>query len=494
MKSILTIFFILYLSVVFHLSLNLNKNSFVKLNKNDNTLNNNINSNLIKHNENNFSIKLIKIDTNPSIFLFLKQIQNDLKNNKNASFVIQNNLDNKSSNNLYENKSSSLFESISRYFDKEFIQKSFLSSYSNNQSTNDSNSTNNNNSDIEKNKAKQIPIKLKNYKNSQYVGIVKIGTPYQLIPVIFDTGSGNLWVTSELCKSKYCLTNKSRYNRDLSSTYVEGEYDIEVQFGSGSVQGQINKETIELGEIQIKNQSFGEIMLEDGDVFSGNFSGILGLGYPGLSNIDSPAPMDNIISESLLDKNIITFFYSYNEKSYGEIDFGFINKEKYTGEIKYYNVVEKYYWTIELVDIKLGDKSLNLCSNGCKAVIDTGTTLISGPSDDIPQLLDKLNIKENCEGYDNLEDLVFVFRNTNNKQLEEYKIDKKSYISNNKNDLSQCSSLIIPLDIPSDDNTKPYWILGDTFMQNYLTVFDRDNNTVGFAKAKHVESRVEIGR
>ena len=43
-------------------------------------------------------------------------------------------------------------------------------------------------------------IPLKNYKNTQYVGTIAIGSPLQVIPVIFDTGSGNLWVTSSLCK------------------------------------------------------------------------------------------------------------------------------------------------------------------------------------------------------------------------------------------------------------------------------------------------------
>lgn len=40
----------------------------------------------------------------------------------------------------------------------------------------------------------------------------------------------------------------------------------------------------------------------------------------------------------------------------------------------------------------------------------------------------------------------------------------------------------MPLDIPDKDNT---WILGDVFLSKYLSVYDRDNNTVGFALAKH---------
>ena len=61
-------------------------------------------------------------------------------------------------------------------------------------------------------------IPLKNYRNTQYVGEITIGTPAQTIPVIFDTGSANLWVTSALCKDASCTSHIS-FNRNKSETY-----------------------------------------------------------------------------------------------------------------------------------------------------------------------------------------------------------------------------------------------------------------------------------
>ncbi len=286
-------------------------------------------------------------------------------------------------------------------------------------------------------------IALKNYKNTQYVGEILLGIPMQSIPVIFDTGSGNLWVTSLKCKAKSCEGHVS-YNRKLSKYFKRLGLGLQVTFGTGVVIGEINQDVMHIGGIEIQKQKFAEILDESGDVFSaGKFSGILGLGFPAMAAYDVIPVFDNIIKSKKLKRNVMSFYYSYDEKYDGEVIFGNTNKERYYGRILYYPLIEKYYWTIKMDDVKLNGRSIGLCKNGCLAVVDTGTTLISAPTEDLKILLEKISINNDCTGIDRAQILSFVFNE------KEYDLNPDDYISrNNENGDDICRAMLMPLDVP----------------------------------------------
>ena len=183
----------------------------------------------------------------------------------------------------------------------------------------------------------------------------------------------------------------------------------------------------------------------------------------------------------LLKKNIMSFYYTLDDEEDGEITFGYTDQNKYEGDIKYYDVIDKYYWTIKLDDILINGKSIDLCNNKnknyCKAVIDTGTTLFTGPSNDLKILLRKIGVYNNCDGYEKAPTITFIFDG------DEYNIDGNEYIlKENIDGVNQCSTLMMPMDI--EEPHGPLWILGVVFMRKYYTVFDRDNDRVGFALSK----------
>jgi hypothetical protein len=75
----------------------------------------------------------------------------------------------------------------------------------------------------------QYRIHVTNVNNSQYVGSIGVGTPPQNFDVIFDTGSSNLFINSDLCHDKACVTHK-QYAAKQSSTFADVKMDMDVQF------------------------------------------------------------------------------------------------------------------------------------------------------------------------------------------------------------------------------------------------------------------------
>lgn len=81
-------------------------------------------------------------------------------------------------------------------------------------------------------------VALANNMDTSYYGTIQIGTPPQSFNVIFDTGSSDLWVMSNQCKSIACLGHP-RYNCDLSSTYRKNGTSFSITYGTGQVAGHL---------------------------------------------------------------------------------------------------------------------------------------------------------------------------------------------------------------------------------------------------------------
>ena len=328
-------------------------------------------------------------------------------------------------------------------------------------------------------------ILLEDYSNQQYVGEVGIGSPPQYLKVIFDTGSGNFFVNSNLCTAESCQSRDS-YDHEKSDTYSSMGLPLQVSFGSGVMEGILCNDTLTMGGIEIPGQNFAEVVYEVGSVFyNSEFSGIMGLGFNTLAH-DSTVPVfDNIVKSGKLDWNVFGFYYSLNEEKNSELMIGDIDNRKYTGKIHWVPVTpDPYYWTIVVQDVRFGHKSTGLCKGGCLAAVDTGTTLMLAPSKDLDTLYKFLS--DGCD-LKNMPDLVFVIDGKN------YNIPATSYMISVVDGLEEdpgihsekvsdeCLFAFVALDI--DPPYGPVWVLGNIFMNSYYVAFDRDSMSVGFARS-----------
>lgn len=338
-----------------------------------------------------------------------------------------------------------------------------------------------------------IFVRLKNVRNTQYVGEIGIGDPPQPLSVIFDTGSSNLWVTSSLCESRACLLH-NRYDHKVSSSYKQVGYEIEVTFGTGRIKGFISRDTFTLGRMEVRGQNFGEITSEDGAVFyNTNFSGIMGLGFPSLSAYDFTPVFDNIMTQGLLPAPMFSFYLSNSPAEHGSVLlFGPPNRRYYYGNLSWLPVARPLYWEVRLMDIEVNGRRMHFCDqfyDGCKIVFDSGTSLVTGPRADIVKLLFQLGDDTDCSRTHELPNITLVVGGSKFTLSPDEYVLKKRYTATTAGPIHlqtpRCKVGFMSLDVPAPRG--PLWILGDLFMRHFYTVFDREKQQIGIAKARHLD-------
>uniref|UniRef100_A0A3P8U8K5 Nothepsin n=1 Tax=Amphiprion percula TaxID=161767 RepID=A0A3P8U8K5_AMPPE len=320
--------------------------------------------------------------------------------------------------------------------------------------------------------------KIYNFMDTQYFGDISLGTPEQNFSVIFDTGSADLWVPSSYCVSTACVQHR-RFKAFDSTSYRHDGRTFGIHYGTGHLLGVMARDTM-----KVMNQEFGEAVYEPGNIFVlGKFDGVLGMAYPSLAEILGNPVFDNLLAQKALDKPVSAGqpFQGFN----GELLLGGIDEALYSGPINWLPVTAKGYWQIKMDSVAVQGVS-SFCPQGCQAVVDTGTSLIAGPTNDILNLQQLIgatptNFGEfliDCIRLSSLPHVTFVLGGT------EYTLTAEQYVRKEMlGDRELCFSGFEGMDIVSPAG--PLWILGDVFLTEYYSVFDRGQDCVGLARAKH---------
>ena len=196
--------------------------------------------------------------------------------------------------------------------------------------------------------AATVPIiPMTNFQDVQYYGDLMIGTPGQKFTLIFDTGSSNLWVPSSKCKAAGSCTRPNFFDKSKSSTYKELDNAFSITYGSGSVSGNFNQDSITLGDMTAKEVVFGEVDQEDGDSFKqgANFDGIIGLAFPDISVNNVTPPLYYFFQQGLIKDQSFGFYLTRTPNRVGsEMSLGEADPAKYTGNFTIVNLIAEKWW------------------------------------------------------------------------------------------------------------------------------------------------------
>jgi hypothetical protein len=318
-----------------------------------------------------------------------------------------------------------------------------------------------------------------------YWGEIQMGTPRQTFTVIFDTGSGNLILPAADCGSEACKRHKMYDSKSSSSSKqiqdsggnpsagVEmGDGKATITFGTGEVEGNFYEDQFCLGDSCTTARFVGAIRETDQPFMSTEFDGILGLGFADLSMGPQFNIVEDLKSSGSLPKNQFSLFLSDDGES--EITFGGYKPEYVMSAITWAPVNHQSYWQVAVDDVTFDNVPTGLCDGGCQVAVDTGTSLLAGPTDVMEALDEKLGVKSDCSNFDQLPMLGFSL---NGQVLN---LRPADYVDRTEDG---CSTALMTLDVPPPKG--PLFIFGDPFLRRFVTVYDMDGPSVGFAVAKH---------
>jgi len=310
-----------------------------------------------------------------------------------------------------------------------------------------------------------------------YWGTVTLGTPAQEFKVIFDTGSGNLILPAKTCDMAGCNPHR-KYAPKASSTAAavvneRGESSTEISFGTGDISGDYYQDKFCIAENLCTNVRFVAATQQSEQPFAETpFDGILGLGFQDLSMGKHFNILDDLNAGGQLPKGKFSVYLTDDSSS--EITFGGYKPEQVASDIVWAKVVRESYWQVGVDDITFNNVQTGLCKGGCQVAVDTGTSMLAGPSELVEALTDKLQAKDDCSNFDKLPTIGFKIKNKVLNLAPDDYMDKSD---------GDCSFSVMSLDVPPPKG--PLFIFGDPFLRRFVTIYDKNGPRVGFAVAKH---------
>jgi cathepsin D len=349
-------------------------------------------------------------------------------------------------------------------------------------------------------RANTAGISLVNQDGDQsYFVTITVGTPGQPFNVVLDTGSSDLWLATTDCVS--CPSSTPLYDPTKSSSSQQAsQSQIQIKYGSGAVEGTLAKDTVSLGGFSL-SQTFLTVDQTTSDLLSGSVSGIMGLAFSSLASTHAVPFWQALLNANQLTSPEMGFWLTRfgdqrsvkEEEPGGVFTLGGTNSTLFTGDIEYLDMPAQdggqSFWLLNLNSASVNGKSVTISSSTALSAIDTGTTLIGGPSTDVANIWAAVpgsSTVSSMPGFYSFPcsatvsiSLSFGGKfwpiNTSDMNLGPLGPGSSDQCVGGIFDLSQGSN------VPSGGGN-PGWVIGDTFLKNVYAAYRASPPSVGFAQ------------
>ncbi|XP_045477887.1 lysosomal aspartic protease-like [Harmonia axyridis] len=348
-------------------------------------------------------------------------------------------------------------------------------------------------------------IRLYRFLDHEFYGKIVIGHPGQSMNVALDTTWIYTWVISSRCHivdTIGCWMH-NQYNHDKSSGYKPDGRRFSVDADGYNLTGFYSYDNISITHSNVTNFSFIEMTQLPKSFLFNKADGVLGLGR------DVGSGYKPFFNTLLLQKKIVEPIFSvyinrnYQSNAGGEITLGFadghhikaeyINGEYHCDKVVFLRVDPLPYWQFMVDKILLVEnptKKTTYCqqrfpdhSIGCKAIIDTSSSTIVGPSKEINDIHSRIGATKlimgrysvECDKVDQLPHLDFIIAG------KTFTLKGHSYVSKvTFKSLSICLSALRPAESKEEEQR---WVLGGAFLSEVYTIFNVEQNTIGLVRA-----------
>jgi cathepsin D len=334
--------------------------------------------------------------------------------------------------------------------------------------------------------------------DSSYFASMSIGTPPQRFNIILDTGSADLWLASTQCTT--CSSGTPLYDPTRSSSFTGTSNTVAIHYGSGAVQGTIAQDTVSMGGFTIE-QTFVSVEQTTDHILDGSAAGIMGLAFRGIANTRATPFWQTLIENNMWTSPEMSFWLRRlitdisapsEEPNGGVMTLGGRNSSLFTGDIEFLSMpssAAQSFWLLELSSMTVQGKSVAITAGSSAfSAIDTGTTLIAGPSIDVQNIWAAVPGSQPLTG--NLQGFYGYPCSTNVEVSisfggTSWPINTHDMNLGQSGLGDQCVGGIFDLTLGSDvggGGGNPSWVIGDTFLKNVYSVFRSDPPSIGFAE------------